>query len=181
MAKTSCFIDVHWLQCYGLSRESVLPYFYTSPFYDPASNNAILQTQGIQLEHLTSMRGLEYMLDDEIREEPVLFVIRKQRRLSPTTADLLQVYYVLDGTIYQCPEYLELVNSRFLKASSSMSRAYREILDRIDFTPQRGHHLSLAQKDLATETVQLDKVELQDVAPLCKDIDEYVSGLISHS
>jgi hypothetical protein len=42
----SQYIDVMWLKTFGLSRHTILEYFYTSPFYDSKSNNQIIRTQG---------------------------------------------------------------------------------------------------------------------------------------
>lgn len=176
MAKSTCFIDIVWLQSFGLRRDTVMQYFYTSPFFDPASNNSIMQTQGIDLEHLKSMRGLEFVLDEEVREEPVLFVIKKQLRHSPTNSELLEVFYILDGTIYQCPDLLELATSRFFKVAGAVSRAYRQISECIEYTPQHGHRFvdPTAQAEGAEATRPL--IELYEFGPLFRYLDGVVAN-----
>lgn len=171
MAKSTCFIDIIWLQNFGLRRETVMQYFYTSPFFDPSSNNSIMQTQGIDLEHLKSMKGLEFVLDEEVREDPVLFVIKKQLRHSPTSSELLEVFYVLDGTIYQCPDLLELASSRFFKVAGAVSRAYRQISERIEYTPQYGHRFVELQAQREGAEAARPVIELYDFGPLFRYLD----------
>ena len=175
MAKSTCFIDVVWLQSFGLRRDTVMQYFYTSPFFDPVSNNSIMQTQGIDLEHLKSMKGLEFVLDEEVREEPVLFVIRKQLRHSLTNTELLDVFYVLDGTIYQCPDLLELSTSRFFKVTGAVSRAYQQLGERIEYTPQHSHRF--VEQSSQKEQVGTEKLELYDFGPLLR----YLDGVVHES
>jgi hypothetical protein len=76
---------------YGLTRENILAYFYTSDFYDPSSNNEIIRKQGVTLDKLSSMVGFEYSLDQEYTKEPHLFVINKMYRKSPREAELCEV------------------------------------------------------------------------------------------
>lgn len=182
-ASTTCFIDVHWLQHFELRRENVMHYFYTSPFFDSTSNNAITQTQGIDLEHLKSMRGLEFMLDDSIREEPFLFVIRKQMRSSPSHTDLLEAFYILDGTIYQTPGYLQLVRSRFLKMSLAINNAFSSLTENLEYTPQRGHHLKIKeatekQDEISaplSKRIRAEEDLFPDMSAIFADIDAHLS------
>lgn len=177
MAKNTntCFIDIAWLQSFGLRRETVMQYFYTSPFFDSSSNNSILQTQGIDLEHLKSMKGLEYALDDDVREEPVLFVIKKQFRHSPSSTELLEVFYVLDGTVYQCPDLLELATSRFVKLSGAVHRAYQQLSGRIHYTPKQGHCF-VDERSEREEGDSSTAIELYDFGPLFRHLDHLAEG-----
>ena len=106
------YIDIQWLTTFGLTRQTVLDYFYTSPFFDEKSNNQQIRLQGVEADRhqaiLCSMTGIEYSLDEMNTQEPNLFVIREQERLSPAASDvnLHNVYYIMDGIIYQCPDLL---------------------------------------------------------------------------
>ncbi len=92
MSQSVSFIDVEWLQSHGgLTKSSVLEYFYTSPFYDPSSSNEACRRAGAQTsERLRGMTGLEFVFDEAHVDEPHLYVVRKQLRKSPVAADLLQ-------------------------------------------------------------------------------------------
>lgn len=58
------------------------------------------------------MTGIEFELIHA--QEPILYVIRKQDRKSPTSATPLAVYYILAGTVYQAPDLWSIVNSRLV-------------------------------------------------------------------
>ena len=50
-------------------------------------------------QHLPSMVGVEYML--LCAQEPILYVIRKQQRHSPSQVTTLADYYIVAGVVYQ--------------------------------------------------------------------------------
>lgn len=58
------------------------------------------------------MTGLEYMLLHV--QEPILYVIRKQHRHSPTHATPITDYYIIAGIVYQAPDLISVVNSRLV-------------------------------------------------------------------
>lgn len=58
------------------------------------------------------MTGLEYILLHV--QEPILYVIRKQHRHSPTQATPLADYYIIAGVVYQAPDLASVVNSRLV-------------------------------------------------------------------
>lgn len=51
------YIDVNWLQVFNLTIETVLDYFYTSPFYDVNANNEIIRSQQASTLHLNKLKG----------------------------------------------------------------------------------------------------------------------------
>lgn len=59
------------------------------------------------------MTGIEYFLLHA--QEPILYVIRKQARQSPTQAHPLTDYYVVAGTVYQAPDLVSVINSRLVR------------------------------------------------------------------
>lgn len=177
MARTSCFIDVGWLTHFGLRRDTVMAYFYTSPFFDAAANNSIAQAQGVSLEHLKDMRGLEYALDDAVQEEPALFVVRKQMRRSPTSADLLDVFYVLDGTVYACPDFLELCRSRFAKACVYSSAAFAGALSGVRYSGDASLSLQLTAETRAPARLGSVLIELPDFNSVHASLNDWAGRL----
>ena len=126
------YIDITWLSTFGLTLHNVMEYFYTSPFYDPTSNNETFRIQGItsnvMVTHLTNGKttGIEFALDAVNSKEPHLFVIKKQNR-NRNSVDVLEVYYCLDGIIYQSPLLLDLLRNRIAKVAFKLKRSFDEI------------------------------------------------------
>lgn len=58
------------------------------------------------------MTGLEYILLHV--QEPILYVIRKQYRHSPTQATPQADYYIIAGVIHQAPDLASVINSRLV-------------------------------------------------------------------
>ncbi|KAJ1379102.1 mediator complex, subunit Med6 [Ochromonadaceae sp. CCMP2298] len=127
------YIDITWLTSFGLSSDNILDYFYTSPFYDHLTNNEIIRTQGVSPSHLLEMTGMEYVFDPESSKLPHLFVIRKQHRRSRNNTEIKDIYYCLDGILYQAPTFFDLLKTRLAKASLQLLRSYHE-LHEIDST-----------------------------------------------
>lgn len=123
------YIDITWLTTFGLSTHNVLDYFYTSPFYDPASNNEEVRKQGVSPDHLQAMVGSEYAVDLQSSKEPHLYIIRKQNRRSKNCTETLEIFYCLDGIIYQCPLLLDVLKARIAKASFHLSNSFEQIKD----------------------------------------------------
>lgn len=138
MSENSPFIDIQWLDVHtrniGLNRLNVMKYFYTSPFYDNTSNNESIRLlygyseQDYQqlLLRLESMVGVQYILDDQNINEPILFVIKKVLRRSPRLIDIVNVYYCHEGTIYQGPNLLGLIHTRIAKGTYYLLKSFEE-------------------------------------------------------
>lgn len=60
----------------------------------------------------SNMIGVEYILLHV--QEPILYVIRKQHRHSPTEATPLADYYIIAGTVYQAPDLASVFTSRLV-------------------------------------------------------------------
>ncbi|XP_013791922.1 mediator of RNA polymerase II transcription subunit 6-like [Limulus polyphemus] len=70
-----------------LNPGNIMDYFSSrsNSFYDRTCNNEIVKMQRLNPEHLSNMTGLEYILLHV--QEPILYVIRKQHRHSPTQGE----------------------------------------------------------------------------------------------
>jgi hypothetical protein len=122
-----CFQDIPFIQRFPLVHPSaVLQYFSISPFFDISSNNQILVTQGLEqsIVNLQQMRGVEFVVDEKLSQPPNLFVILKQYRSSPRLVESLEVYYCLNGSIFQCPDLLDVIRTRFGKIVLSLRKAH---------------------------------------------------------
>lgn len=124
--------EIQWkspefIQERGLHTANVLEYFALSPFYDRTSNNQVLmmqfQFQQIQIplgqtfqqffmEKLQEMTGIEFTI--AYTREPDFWVVRKQKRSSPTQTQSIQDYYIIGANVYQAPKIYDVLSSRLL-------------------------------------------------------------------
>ena len=136
--QTQSYMDIQWLSTFGVNLLSALDYFYTSPFFDQASNNQRIRVQGVEADRrdeiLKSMTGLEFMLDEALTCEPNIYVIRKQYRRGPMATDLVDIFYIADGIIFQSPEFLALVKSRLSKASFFLTNAFEIVKGTVKYS-----------------------------------------------
>ncbi|RLV94931.1 Mediator of RNA polymerase II transcription subunit 6 [Spathaspora sp. JA1] len=130
--------EIQWkspefIQERGLHSNNVLEYFALSPFYDRTSNNQVLmmqfQYQQIQIpmnmtfhqyfqSRLTEMTGIEFII--AFTREPDFWIVRKQRRLDPTSTLTLQDYYIIGANVYQAPRIYHVLSSRMLSSVLSL-------------------------------------------------------------
>jgi hypothetical protein len=83
------------------------------------------------------MTGIEYIV--YFAQEPSLFVIQRQNRLSPQLAEHQQTYYVINGTIFQAPTLGAVLSSRILKSLHYARRALRSVEQHSAFSTTRGY------------------------------------------
>jgi len=131
--------DSAWIPV--LSQSNVMDYFTerTNPFYDRTCNNEVLKMQklGVLDAQLTNMQGTEYCLLHV--QEPILYVIRKQTRHSPTQVTPVTDYYIIAGVIYQAPDLGSVLNSRILTGVGHLQKAFEEAREYSRYHPSRGY------------------------------------------
>ncbi|XP_023228687.1 mediator of RNA polymerase II transcription subunit 6-like, partial [Centruroides sculpturatus] len=122
-----------------LNPNNVLDYFSerSNPFYDRTCNNEVVKMQRLSPEQLNNMTGLEYILLHV--QQPILYVIRKQHRHSPTQCTPLADYYILAGVIYQAPDLNSVINSRMLTTVHHLQSAFEEAISYSKYQPSKGY------------------------------------------
>lgn len=131
----------------GLRTDNVLEYFAQSPFYDRSSNNQVLKMQsqfnvGLQgrqdlSKELQNMKGVEFVV--ALERAPTLWIIRKQNRLSPNEVRQIATYFVVSENIFMAPSIFDVVNSRLLSITHSLSKSL-EIASKLPaFSPSQGY------------------------------------------
>lgn len=131
--------DKTWLNY--LNQQNVLDYFAerSNPFYDHECNNEVLRMRGVTisnanaLQQLHKMQGIEYTLLHV--QEPILYVIRKQKRSSPTMTTTLGHYYIIAGVVYQAPDMQTIIQSRLLSTIHYLQSAFDECFNYARFHP----------------------------------------------
>lgn len=83
------------------------------------------------------MIGVEFILLHV--QDPILYVIRKQHRHSPTEATPLADYYIIAGTVYQAPDLASVFNSRLLSAVHHLQSAFEESSGYSRYHPNKGY------------------------------------------
>lgn len=127
------------IMAHNLTKENVLDYFSqrSNRFYDITCNNETIKMQNRSLQHLQDMKGVEYVLYHH--QEPILFVIRKQKRLSPRQVQTIADYYVVAGTVYQAPDLGSIINSRLMTTLHHLDNAFKETHANARYHPAKGY------------------------------------------
>lgn len=130
-----------------LNQTTVLNYFCNpnNPFYNNNCNNEILRMQNINPDQLIQMTGAEYQL---YLSQPPLYVIRKVNRNSPSEVIELAYYYILNGVVYQSPDFLSVVSSRLQTASCHLQDALETIFTNYKYHPSKGYYWSFNQNEV---------------------------------
>lgn len=129
--------DSAWIPV--LNPSNIMDYFSerSNPFYDRTCNNEIVKMQRLSPDQLTNMTGLEYILLHV--QEPILYVIRKQHRHSPTLASPVADYYIIAGVVYQAPDLGSVVSSRLLSTVHHLQSAFDEARECARYHPSKGY------------------------------------------
>ncbi|CAH8443040.1 unnamed protein product [Dicrocoelium dendriticum] len=123
-----------------LCAANVLDYFcdLSNPFYDRQCNNEIIRMQRLSSEQLLCMTGTEFYLYQA--QEPILFVIRKQQRLSNTQVTPLAYFYIINGTVLQAPDVATLLNSRLLTTINGLNKILQTLAPCARYHPSDGSY-----------------------------------------
>jgi mediator of RNA polymerase II transcription subunit 6 len=138
--------------------QNALEYFMQSQFFDRTSNNAVIRmqtrfNQSLQeiVHQLSQMVGIEYVLAHV--QEPVLYIVRKQRRHSPTDVEYLNSYYILESTIYQAPSLYDVLYMRLATSMFHLGRGVEILLrDATNYQPSTGYQVQSAAAASSTVT-----------------------------
>lgn len=95
------------------------------------------------------MVGVEYILLHV--QDPILYVIRKQHRHSPTETTPIADYYIIAGTIYQAPDLASVFNSRLLSAVHNLQSAFEETASYNKYHPSKGYSWDFSSNKALTE------------------------------
>ncbi|XP_062510814.1 mediator of RNA polymerase II transcription subunit 6-like [Corticium candelabrum] len=173
--------DSAWLP--HLNSSTALDYFSqeSNPFYDHTCNNELIKMQRLDPSQLTTMTGIEYALVHS--QDPILYVIRKQRRLSQHQAVTpLADYYILAGTVYQAPDLCSVINSRLLSALHHLQFAFDECRSKATYDPKRGYGWTFQCEGKKKESdVAKDEEQQQKVSVFQRHRVDMLLGKLAHS
>ncbi|KAL4717941.1 hypothetical protein ACJJTC_001359 [Scirpophaga incertulas] len=129
--------DSAWIPL--LNPTNIMDYFSerSNPFFDRTCNNEVVKMQRLSMDQLQNMTGLEYILLHV--QDPILYVIRKQHRHSPTQATPLADYYIIAGIVYQAPDLASVLNSRLLSAVHHLQCSFEETMSYSRYHPSKGY------------------------------------------
>ncbi|BHF65824.1 Mediator of RNA polymerase II transcription subunit 6 [Sparganum proliferum] len=142
--ETDSLYEVSWanplFSPHLLCAANVLEYFcdLSNPFYDRECNNEVIRMQKLSPEQLVSMTGIEFYLHHS--QEPVLFVIRKQQRLSTTLVTPIAYYYIVNGTVIQAPDLATLVNARLHTVIHGLNKTIQALAPCARYHPPDGSY-----------------------------------------
>ncbi|KAK8732024.1 hypothetical protein OTU49_007144 [Cherax quadricarinatus] len=141
-----------------LNSTNIMDYFSerTNPFYSRDCNNEFIKMQqNTRVDQLTHMQGVEYMLLHT--QEPILYIIRKQQRFSPTQVNPLANYHIIGGQVFQTPDLGSVINSRTLAAVSNLTSAFTELQSFSHYHLSRGYWWQFRNQMEQTEQQKRDK------------------------
>lgn len=128
----------------------------SNPFYDKTCNNEILRMQKGDMEQLVNMKdNIEYILLHV--QEPILYVIRKQYRHSPTHVTPKADYYIIAGYVYQAPDLQSVINSRLQTAIHQLISAFDETNSFTRYHPTKGYSWDFGNKDSTSNSGSPEK------------------------
>jgi len=150
--------DSAWIPI--LNPTNVMDYFMerSNPFYDRTCNNESIKMQRLNMEQLSNMTGIEYMLLHV--QEPILYVVRKQHRHSAAVVTTLADYYIIAGVVYQAPDIGSVINSRTLTTVNHLQGAFDEARQYSRYHPSKGYWWEFKDnesKEQEEETKKLKK------------------------
>nr|CAD7197981.1 unnamed protein product [Timema douglasi] len=166
--------DSAWIPM--LNPSNIMDYFSerSNPFFDRTCNNEIVKMQRLSPDQLINMTGLEYILLHG--QEPILYVIRKQHRYSPTQVTPLADYYIIAGTIYQAPDLLSVINSRLISTVHHLQSAFEESSSYSRYHPSKGYTWDFKERKVPEQVTV--KKETQNEVPSSKFQRERVDQLL---
>ncbi|MFH4975724.1 hypothetical protein AB6A40_002433 [Gnathostoma spinigerum] len=147
-----------------INADNVLDYFCDpgNAFYDPSSCNQHVKMQNLNRplhECLQSMQGIQFTV---VGANHPLYLIMKQRRNSPNNVTPLCYYYVVNGTVYQCPDIYTFVQSKLIGAVEPLRHALEQARQFCRYNVAKGYFWEF--KDSADEVVKTE--EKEDEKPL---------------
>lgn len=116
-----------------------------------------MQKLGIADVQLQNMQGTEYILLHV--QEPILYVIRKQIRHSPTQVTPVSDYYIIAGVVYQAPDLGTLLNSRITSAVSHLQSGFVEAIGYSKYHPSKGYWWDFGKDKEKVKKVKAPKKE----------------------
>nr|XP_011434229.2 mediator of RNA polymerase II transcription subunit 6 isoform X1 [Crassostrea gigas] len=145
-----------------LNPTNVLDYFCerSNPFYDHMCNNQIIKSQRLSQEQLNNMVGIEFILLHV--QEPILYVIRKQHRFSPTQVTPLADYYIVNGVVHLAPDLYSVINARLLNTVSSLQSAFDEAMSYSRYHPSKGYSWEFSEKEEPEKKESSDKKKKEE-------------------
>jgi mediator of RNA polymerase II transcription subunit 6 len=175
----STYIDIIWLTTQGLFKYNALEYFYCSQFYDSDCNNQLIRNQGVSVDHLVSMVGWEYSLDEKHIAEPHLYVIRKAYRKSVKEIEVSEVFYILNGVIYQSPNLYDLLRVKTSKISYNLLQSFTELSDKIGYSNDMGYNYNSSITKMKSQLANItpdeesgDRMEEEYITQVGGDAEE---------
>ncbi|TRY93361.1 hypothetical protein DNTS_032856 [Danionella cerebrum] len=157
------WVDSGWVPI--LNPSNVLDYFSerSNPFYDRTCNNEVVKMQRLTLDHLNQMVGVEYILLHA--QEPILYIIRKQQRQSPTQVIPLADYYIIAGVVYQAPDLGSVISSRVLSAVHGVQSAFDEAMSFCRYHPSKGYWWQFKDQEERVEVKKEPEVPVETAKP----------------
>lgn len=109
---------------------------------------------------LEKMQGIEFVLLHV--QDPILYVIRKQKRHSPTMTTAIANYYIIAGVVYQAPDLQSVIQSKMLTSIHYLQSAFEECFQYAKFHPSNDYYWDFAKDNTSTLVSANSDVKKED-------------------
>lgn len=101
------------------------------------------------------MVGYEYQLNDKVSYDPSLYIINYMYRKSKKQTVLLNMFYILEGTIYPCPNLYSIIQYRLNSSIYYLKEALESCSNTFEFSVTNGFywHHQLVNQDQNKEEI----------------------------
>jgi hypothetical protein len=148
-----------------------------------------MQTRYNNLEELhgflIKMKGIEYDVIHANAEPRLCFVIRKQKRMSTTDIVPMAVYYIVEGTIYQAPDFYSVLGSRMMTSLFHLDQAFNILVNAYTFQPfkcyawKEGKKRDMQTKRISTFGNIFNRWEIHEMRQRIENLVTYL-GTVQH-
>jgi len=168
------------------SEEAAMEYFCnrSNPFYSKKSVNETLRMQQMggfidKNSLLESTEGIRYSVDSKRSSPPRLFVIKKERVDKKDRNNVLNLYYIAGGIVFQSPSLFDVIQSRSYNSLSLLNQTFKEIQPCVEYSANDQTILvepSLKKQD--DESNDNNQIFIQSLPPYSNEMQQHVEKLI---
>ena len=119
------------------------------------------------------MKGTSYKLKSF--KEPHLFTIQKLFKTNEyEESKIVEMYYIIGGTIYQAPSIFDVVNTRVTNVLNLVTTSYHEIKDKFNYSAINGSYVWNFNTNQNEEESKVQEI----YTPFSSSIQNHVDKLI---
>lgn len=128
--------DPRWLEHFQLMPSTVLDYFSLSQFYDRSCNNEMVKAQRVDSKLISTLRGIEYILEPCAPDATVFIVTKRFREIAPPSLKTVATYYIVDGEVFQAPPANVVLSNRIDQMMHYLRKSFTAVRESVVLSPK---------------------------------------------